>query len=99
MTYVSSLAASQHDAKVVYAAFDNHKTGDFKPYVLKSTDLGKSWTAITGNLPERGSVYAVVEDPVKPGLLFAGAEFGVYFTPDDGKRWIQLKGGMGISVR
>jgi photosystem II stability/assembly factor-like uncharacterized protein len=93
-TYVSRVVFSQHDTNTLYASFDNHKTGDFKPYVLKSTDLGKSWTAITGNLPERGSVYAVVEDPVKPGLLFVGAEFGVFFTPDDGKRWIQLKGGM-----
>ncbi len=93
-TYVSRVLFSQHDANTMYASFDNHKTGDFKPYVFKSTDLGKSWTAITGDLPERGSVYAVVEDPVKPDLLFAGAEFGVYFTPDGGKRWIQLKGGM-----
>ena len=80
----------------LYAAFDNHKTGDFKPYVLKSTDLGKTWTSIASNLPERGGVYAVVEDHVKPGLLFAGTEFGLYFTPDDGHRWIQLKGGMPI---
>ena len=95
-TYVSRVLFSQHDTNSLYAAFDNHKAGDFKPYVLKSTDLGKSWTSITSNLPERGGVYAVVEDPVKPGLLFAGTEFGLYFTPDDGKRWIQLKGGMPI---
>jgi photosystem II stability/assembly factor-like uncharacterized protein len=54
MTYVSRLAASQHDANTVYAAFDNHKNEDFKPYLLKSTDAGKTWTSIAGNLPENG---------------------------------------------
>ena len=93
-TYVSRVLFSQHDTNTLYASFDNHKTGDFKPYVLKSTDLGKSWTSIASDLPERGGVYAVVEDHVKPGLLFAGTEFGLYFTPDDGHRWIRLKGGM-----
>ncbi|MEP6880413.1 MAG: hypothetical protein ABI866_00400, partial [Dokdonella sp.] len=93
-TYVSDLVFSQHDANTLYAAFDNHKQGDFKPYLMRSTDLGRSWTAITGGLPERGGVYVVVEDHLKPNLLFAGTEFGLYFSPDGGKRWIQLKGGM-----
>jgi photosystem II stability/assembly factor-like uncharacterized protein len=93
-TYVSRVLFSPHDDNTLYAAFDNHKAGDFKPYVLKSSDLGRNWTNITANLPERGSVYAVVADHVKPGLLFAGTEFGLYFTPDDGRRWIRLKGGM-----
>jgi photosystem II stability/assembly factor-like uncharacterized protein len=96
MTYVSRLEASQHDANTVYAAFDNHKNGDYKPYVLKSKDRGKTWESIAGNLPERGSVYALAEDHVKPELLFAGTEFGVFFTIDGGKKWIQLKGGMPI---
>ncbi len=96
MTYVSCLAASQHDANTVYAAFENHKNGDFKPYLLKSKDRGKTWESIAGNLPERGSVYALVEDHVKSDLLFAGTEFGVFFTVDGGKKWIQLKGGMPI---
>lgn len=93
-TYVSRVVFSAHDEATMYAAFDNHKMADFKPYVLVSRDLGRSWKSIAGNLPERGSVYALVEDPVKPELLFAGTEFGVYFTPDRGGTWIQLKGGM-----
>ena len=94
MTYVADLAPSPHATDVVYAAFDNHKRGDFKPYVLKSVDRGKSWTSIAGDLPGRGTVYTVAEDPGKPGLLVAGTEFGLFFTHDGGKRWIQLKGGM-----
>lgn len=96
LSYVSRLTASQHDASTVYAAFDNHKMADFKPYVLKSADRGRNWTPIAGDLPERGTVYALVEDPVKKDLLFAGAEFGVFFTVDGGRKWVQLKGGMPI---
>ncbi len=96
MTYVSDLEASQHDSDTVYAAFDNHKMGDFKPYLLRSADRGRTWASIAGDLPERGSVYTVVEDHVERDLLFAGTEFGVYFTPDGGKHWIQLKGGMPV---
>jgi len=100
MTYVSWLLASQHDADTVYAAFDNHKNGDFKPYVLVSKDRGETWTSIASDLPERDVVYTVVEDHLEPRLLFAGTEFGVYFTVDGGDHWIRLKGGMPtISVR
>jgi len=93
MTYVGDLTASCLDASTVFAAFNNHKKGDFKPYVFKSTDRGRSWTSITGDLPQRGTVYTVKEDHVRPELLFAGTEFGVFFTIDGGRRWVQLKGG------
>ncbi|MEL6975675.1 MAG: hypothetical protein AAGL29_09815, partial [Bacteroidota bacterium] len=61
-TYVNAVFASKHDENVVYACFNNHKNGDLKPYVLMSRDKGNSWTAITNNLPERGSTYAFEED-------------------------------------
>jgi len=100
MAYVSGVQASQHAADTVYATFDNHKNGDFKPYLLVSTDHGLNWSSIAGDLPERDIVYAVREDHEKPGLLFAGTEFGVYFTIDGGAQWIKLKGGIPtISVR
>jgi photosystem II stability/assembly factor-like uncharacterized protein len=100
MTYVSRLFASQFDAETVYATFDNHKRSDFAPYVLKSTDAGKNWTSIKGDLPENGPVLAFVEDPVNPNLLFAGTEFGLFVTLDAGQKWIQLKGGLPtIAVR
>jgi photosystem II stability/assembly factor-like uncharacterized protein len=93
-TYVSRLAASSHDENTVYAAFDNHKNEDFKPYLLKSTDAGKTWTSIAGNLPENEPVLALAEDPVNENLLFAGTEFGAFFTVDGGAHWVQLKGGL-----
>ena len=94
MTYVSRLAASKHDINTVYAAFDNHKNEDFKPYLLKSNDAGRTWTSIVGDLPENGPVLAFAEDPVNPNLLFAGTEFGAFFSVNGGQKWIQMKGGL-----
>ena len=99
-TYVSHLEASPFDADTVYATFENHKQGDFQPYALKSADRGKTWTSIVGNLPARGYVHTIIEDPAKAGLLYAGTEFGLYFSPDAGAHWVQLKGGLPtIAVR
>jgi photosystem II stability/assembly factor-like uncharacterized protein len=100
VSYVSDVEASQHAADVVYASFDNHKMGDFKPYLLRSNDRGKTWTSIAGDLPQRGTVYAIAEDHVDPKMIFVGTEFGIFFTSDGGAKWIQLKGGMPpIAVR
>ena len=100
MTYVSCVTPSQHEASTVYAAFDNHQNADFHPYILRSGDAGRTWTPVSGNLPERGTVYTVAEDPVNRNLLFAGTEFGLFFTIDGGTKWIQLKGGLPtIAVR
>ncbi len=93
LTYVSELTASCHEPNTVFAAFDNHKNGDFRPYLFRSVDRGRSWTSIAGDLPERGTVYTLEQDHVRPELLFAGTEFGVYFTVDGGRHWVGLKGG------
>ncbi|MHB1688900.1 MAG: VPS10 domain-containing protein [Ignavibacteriaceae bacterium] len=93
-TYVSCLRASQFDQNTVYASFDNHQRNDFTPYLLKSDDEGKSWKSIAGNLPKNGYVHTIVEDYKNPNLLFAGTEFGLFFTIDGGKKWVQLKGNL-----
>jgi photosystem II stability/assembly factor-like uncharacterized protein len=99
-TYVNMVLASRHDRNTVYAAFNNHKNGDFRPYILQSTNMGQSWTSISGDLPERGSVYSIAEDHVDPNLLFAGTEFGLYFSRDGGAHWVGLSGGLPtIAVR
>ncbi|HSL90312.1 MAG TPA: hypothetical protein VK870_13490 [Ignavibacteriaceae bacterium] len=92
MTYVSCLFASLHDANTVYAAFNNHKRADFKPYILVSNDRGKSWRFITGDLKEPQVIHAISQDHIKSDLLFIGTEYGVFFTINGGKNWIQLKG-------
>lgn len=99
-TYVNNVYLSQHDENVVYAAFNHHKYGDFKPYIFKSSDKGKSWTKISNNLPDRGSVYAIEEDHLDKNLIFCGTEFGVFFSPDGGQRWKKLGTGLPtIAVR
>lgn len=94
MTYVNMLKASKHNQKTVYAVFNNHKRGDFTPYLLKSEDAGKSWKSIAGNLPKNGAVYSFAEDHKNPDLLFAGTEFGVFVTLNGGEKWFQLKSGV-----
>ncbi|MCB9378745.1 MAG: glycosyl hydrolase [Holophagales bacterium] len=92
--YVRDLVPSAHDADVVYAALEDHKSGDFRPFVLKSSDRGRTWRSIAANLPEKGSVYALAEDPVDARLLFAGTEFGLWASQDGGAKWFRLKGGL-----
>lgn len=94
MTYVNQIVASKHDENIVFAIFNNHKNGDFKPYILKSSDKGESWVSIAGDLPQRGTVYCIAQDHVNPDLLFAGTEFGCFFTLNGGVNWIQLKAGL-----
>ena len=98
-TYVSDLEPSPTDANVVYAAFNNMQMGDFKPYLLKSADRGRTWTSIAGDLPERGSVWTVAQDYVDPNLLFAGTEFGLYFSRNGGQKWIKFESLPVIAVR
>jgi photosystem II stability/assembly factor-like uncharacterized protein len=93
-TYVSDILPSRFDANVVYASFDNILRDDFKPYLLKSTDKGRTWASIAANLPANGTVHTIAQDHVEADLLFVGTEFGVFFTCDGGKEWTQLKSGM-----
>jgi hypothetical protein len=98
--YVSDILASKFDENVVYVSFDNRKRNDFKPYILKSEDKGKSWESISNNLPENGTVHSIQQDFINPRLLFVGTEFGLFFSPNGGEKWIQLKGGLPtIAVR
>lgn len=93
-SYTSVVSAAQHNENVVYAAFDNHQQGDFKPYVLKSEDKGKSWKMISNNLPVNGSVKSFAEDHIDPNLIFIGTEFSMFFSNNGGKIWTQLNSGM-----
>jgi hypothetical protein len=90
MTYVSRVVASRHDEGTVYAAMDGHRSNDFKPYVLKSTDYGKTWTSIASNLPA-SSVQVIREHPRSPSLLFVGNEIGAYYSGNGGKTWSRLQ--------
>lgn len=99
-SYVNSVYLSKHDVNVVYAAFNHHKYGDFKPYLFKSSDKGKTWTSISSDLPKKGSVYSIEEDHKDSGLIFCGTEYGVFFSPNKGQHWKELGSGLPtIAVR
>jgi len=98
--FVNDIKADFHDVNTVYAVFDNHKYGDFKPYIYKSSDKGKTWTSMVNNLPEKTLLWRIVQDHESKDLMFLASEFGVYVTLNGGKQWIQLKGGLTtIAVR
>ena len=93
-SYVTDVYPSPRDADTIFVTINNYQRGDFKPYVMKSTDRGRTWTSIAGNLPARSGAWSIVQDHVDGSLLFAGLEFGVYFTKDGGGTWTALKGGI-----
>ncbi|MCU0714105.1 MAG: hypothetical protein MUC43_18765 [Pirellula sp.] len=92
--YIADIETDLHDDNTVYVVVQNFKRGDFRPYVLKSTDRGQNWNLITGNLPQRGSVYCLKQDHVNPKLLFCGTEFGCFTTVDGGEKWFALRSGL-----
>jgi hypothetical protein len=93
-TFVTDIQPSWHDPNTVYVAFDNHKAGDYGPYIARSKDLGRTWAVIQSDLPERGTVYTILEDYKNPNLLFAGTEFGAFFSNDGGGSWSELGAGL-----
>ena len=90
--FVNDIRGDLHDENTVYIALDNHKYGDYAPYLLKSTNRGRSWRSITGDLPDRHLTWRIVQDHVNPELLFSATEFGLFFTIDGGDKWVKLTG-------
>ena len=92
--FVNDLRADRFDADRVYVALDDHKNGDYRPFLLTSGDRGRTWRSIAGDLPDHGMVWRIVQDHVRPELLFAATESGLWFTVDGGGRWTRLQGGV-----
>ncbi len=90
--FVNDIKADLHDPNTVYVALDNHKEGDFTSYLFKSNDRGATWQSIAGDLPDRHLVWRIVQDHIKPELLFSATEFGIFFTIDNGIHWVKLTG-------
>ena len=97
-TKVNMLTASLHDVNEAFVAFNSQRDGDFTPYLLRTSDQGKSWESIASNLPKRGNVYCIKQDHVNPDLLFVGTEFGAFFSIDKGQHWTKLSGLPTIAV-
>lgn len=90
-SWCSRVEASRFFPGTAYVSFDNHRFDDYAPYLYKTTDFGKTWKSIKGNLPNLGWIHVVKEDLKNPNLLFAGTEFGVFATLDGGVSWFSLK--------
>lgn len=97
--FVNDIKADLHDVDTVYAVMDDHKTGDFSPYVVRSRDRGQTWEPIVGDLPERQPLWRIIQDHEQKDLLFLGAEYGVYYTRDGGEHWVKLPGAPNIPFR
>ena len=90
--FVNDIRADLFDPDTVYVALDNHKYGDYQPYLLKSTNRGRTWRSIAGDIPDRHLVWRIVQDHENPDLLFTATEFGLFFTLDGGRKWVELTG-------
>ena len=93
-TYVTDVFASPRDVDTVFVTLNNWQRGDYKPYVVKSADRGRTWTNITANLPDKHDTWTVAQDYVNSNLLFVGTEFALFVSLDGGRQWTPLTGGM-----
>lgn len=92
--FVNDIKADLHDPDTVYACIDDHKTGDYSPYLVKSTDRGRTWESMVGNLPAKHLCWRIVQDHVNPKLFFLATEFGIFATLNAGETWFELNGGL-----
>jgi hypothetical protein len=92
--WVSRVEASRFAEGTAYVSFDGHRSDEFRPWIFRTTDYGRSWTKISGALPAGDPVYVVEEGTKNPKLLFAGTEFGAYATVDGGATWHRLSNGL-----
>jgi photosystem II stability/assembly factor-like uncharacterized protein len=90
-SWVTRIEASHFQEGTAYAAFDRHRWDDYKPYVYKTTDFGRTWSSLCTGLPDVGYLHVVREDPVNPDLLYVGSEFGLFLSFDAGRTWIPYR--------
>jgi photosystem II stability/assembly factor-like uncharacterized protein len=93
-THIARIEPSHFDPGTAYVAIDNHRNDDWKPYLFKTSDFGKTWASVAGNLPPAGNINALREDYDNPNLLFVGTEFGLYVTMNGGREWKKFMTGM-----
>lgn len=92
--FVNDIKADLYDANTVYVVLDNHKYGDYRPFLFKSTDKGRNWQSMTANLPAKTLLWRIVQDHEQANLLFLASEYGIYFTINGGKSWVKFTGNM-----
>ena len=99
-SFVNDIKTDLYDSNTVYVLLDNHKFGDYKPYVYKSIDGGKSWINIGNDIPNGFLCWRIVQDHIDKNLLFLGTEYGIYVSFNGGNNWVEFSNGMPtISIR
>ena len=99
-SFVNDIKTDLYDSNTVYVLLDNHKFGDYKPYVYKSIDGGKSWINIGNDIPDGFLCWRIVQDHIDKNLLFLGTEYGIYVSFNGGNNWVEFSNGMPtISIR
>jgi photosystem II stability/assembly factor-like uncharacterized protein len=94
LSFINDIEASSHNANIVFAVADAHKLGDYSTYLFMSTDKGKAWRSIAGDLPTNTIVWVIKQDHKDENLLFIGTEYGIYFSVNKGVNWIKLGAGV-----
>ena len=90
--WISRIEPGHADAKVAYLAIDAHRAGEYRPLAYRTSDLGRTWQPVIGDLPPDGPVKVVREDPSNPQVLYAGTELGLFVTLDRGAHWTAVGG-------
>ena len=93
-SYINDIKADLFDENTFYVALDNHKEGDYKPYLIKTTDGGKTWETLASDLPNKLLIWRIVQDHLNKNLFFLGTEFGLYISIDGGLHWSQMTNGI-----
>ena len=92
--FVNDIKTDLFDPNIAYICLDNHKFGDYQPYLFKSLDGGKTWKKITNGIPENTLIWRIIQDHVNPNLLFLGTEYGVYVSLNQGEKWHKFSNGL-----
>ncbi len=92
--FVNDIKADLHDTNIAYVALDNHKFGDYNPYLYKTINNGKTWSAINNGLPKGTLTWRLVQDHVNKNLLFLATEYGIYVSFNQGAKWIKFSNGL-----
>ncbi|MCA8972902.1 MAG: hypothetical protein KDC95_24165, partial [Planctomycetes bacterium] len=92
-TWIPHVEASKHEAGAAFVVLDDHRRGDWTPYVFRTTDFGRSWTSLATDEID-GYVHVLEQDPVDPDLLFVGTEFGLFVSRDGGRSWFRWTHGL-----
>jgi photosystem II stability/assembly factor-like uncharacterized protein len=93
-SWFAGIEASRHAEGTVYVTVDNHRSNDFKNYVFESTDFGRTFTSIVGDLPSERVARTIREDHRNPNLLYLGTEIGLFISVNGGQTWVELKNNM-----